>query len=225
MMIAYFLEIRTAADPSALHGQLASVIIPELVVLPEAQRICLYAPEQANDPYTQDETPPVATVQIDAASVGDLEAVLASAEFKAVLDAAGDGEMACEAFETIDYAIAGESSPQPRTAALSFNVRYYRPVTDEAAFNEFYLAHHPQILAHLPEIRNVLCYTPVDWNDTHNIPPSDCFLGNEVVFDSLDSFNAAMASDVRHRLREDYNAFPVRPGPNTHYAMLRQDFK
>ena len=164
-------------------------------------------------------------MQIDTATVADLETVLATGEFKALVEAGGNGELACEAFETIDYSIAGEDSPKPRTAPLSFNVRYYRPVADEAAFNEFYLAHHPQILAHLPEIRNVLCYTPVEWTDTHDIPPSDCFLGNEVVFDSLDSFNAAMASDVRHELRRDYNSFPVRPGPNTHYATLRRDFE
>ena len=36
---------------------------------------------------------------------------------------------------------------------------------------------------------------------------------------------AALASDVRIRLREDYHAFPIRPGPNTHYAMKRRDFR
>ena len=225
MTIAYFLEIRTAPDGTALHSALADKLIPDLLAQPETPRICLYAPEQAEDPYTQDENPPAATVQIDTASVEDLETILKTSEFKAILDAGKGGEIACEAFETIDYAVAGEESPKPRTAPLSFNVRYYRPVTDEAAFNEFYLTHHPQILTFLPEIRNVLCYTPVEWTDDHNIPPSDCFLGNEVVFDSLYSFNAAMASDVRHELRRDYNSFPVRSGPNTHYATQRQDFE
>ena len=55
--------------------------------------------------------------------------------------------------------------------------------------------------------------------------PVSAQIGNEVVFDSLDALNAALASDVRHRLREDYKSFPVKPGPNTHYAMQRVDFR
>ena len=40
-------------------------------------------------------------------------------------------------------------------------------------------------------------------------------------FDSVDALNAALKSDVRHRLREDYKRFPPFTGRNTHYAMTR----
>ena len=47
-------------------------------------------------------------------------------------------------------------------------------------------------------------------------------IGNEVVFDSLDGFNAAMKSDVRLLMREDFARFPPFSGPTTHFAMLRK---
>ena len=83
----------------------------------------------------------------------------------------------------------------------------------------------PPIMADMPGIRNVLCYVPATWSNSAPIPSSGCILGNEAVFDSLDALNTALASDVRHRLREDYKSFPVKPGPNTHYAMQRVDFR
>ncbi len=70
-----------------------------------------------------------------------------------------------------------------------------------------------------------MCYLPIAWTDSTNIAVADYLLGNEVVFDSLDDLNAALASDVRHELREDYKNFPPFYGTNTHYAMRRQRLK
>ena len=104
-------------------------------------------------------------------------------------------------------------------------VRYFAPVSDENLFRSNYLENHPPIMADMPGIRNVLCYVPATWSNSAPIPSSGCILGNEAVFDSLDALNTGLASDVRHRLREDYKSFPVKPGPNTHYAMQRVDFR
>jgi hypothetical protein len=46
-------------------------------------------------------------------------------------------------------------------------------------------------------------------------------LGNEVAFDSVDAFNAAMASPVRKELRAHFHSFPRFSGRNTHHPMLR----
>ena len=54
------------------------------------------------------------------------------------------------------------------------------------------------------------------------MPTSDCMLGNEVVFDSLAALNAALASEMRHELRRDYQGFPPFSGPVSHHAMLRE---
>jgi hypothetical protein len=47
-------------------------------------------------------------------------------------------------------------------------------------------------------------------------------IGNEVVFDDVGVFNAAMASPVREELRSHYRAFPRFTGANTHYPMIRR---
>jgi hypothetical protein len=47
-------------------------------------------------------------------------------------------------------------------------------------------------------------------------------IGNEVVFDDIGAFNAAMASPVREELRAHYRAFPRFTGANTHYPMTRR---
>lgn len=46
-------------------------------------------------------------------------------------------------------------------------------------------------------------------------------LGNEVTFDTIEAFNAAMASEQRHALRADFARFPRFTGRNTHYPMER----
>jgi hypothetical protein len=46
-------------------------------------------------------------------------------------------------------------------------------------------------------------------------------LGNEVTFDDVEAFNAAMASEQRLALRADFQRFPSFSGRNTHYPMQR----
>jgi hypothetical protein len=47
-------------------------------------------------------------------------------------------------------------------------------------------------------------------------------VGNEVVFDSPEAFNTAMASPVRHELRAHFKSFPKFTGKNTHFPMMRR---
>jgi hypothetical protein len=47
-------------------------------------------------------------------------------------------------------------------------------------------------------------------------------VGNEVVFDSPEAFNAAMTSPVRLELRAHFKSFPPFTGKNTHYPMMRR---
>jgi uncharacterized protein (TIGR02118 family) len=119
------------------------------------------------------------------------------------------------------FPVAGESEPAPLTAPVSYVVRYHRPAENEAGFIEHYVANHPPILGKFPNIRNVICYLPIGFDDPNGIESADYMLGNEVVFDSLEDLNAALQSPVRHELREDFKTFPSFAGANTHYAMIR----
>lgn len=128
-----------------------------------------------------------------------------------------------DVFETVHYPLPDHAEPPARTAPLSFVVRYYRPVDDQSAFVDFYTRHHPPLLARFPGIRNVLCYLPVDADLPDGVESSGSFLGNEVVFDDLDSLNRALASDVLDELKADGRRFAPF-GHNTHHAMRREDF-
>jgi hypothetical protein len=215
MTIAFFLTTDEAG--------FADELMPRLMRRPDVIAAALFTPDRAEDPYVDDGTAPALMLQIDVADRRALDALFADADIGGRIAAAGPSATA-DAFEVLSFPIAGSDDAPVRTAPMSFVVRYFAPVTDEKFFVEYYLENHPPIMADMPGIRNVLCYVPVDWTCPVGIPGSGCILGNEVVFDDLDALNAALASDVRHRLRDDYKSFPVKPGPNSHYAMQRRDF-
>jgi hypothetical protein len=227
MTHAFFLTINGSKDlADRVRETVERDIVPGLRARGEVKTVSLFTPETGqDDPYTSDDAPPRLMIQVDADDLDQMRPFLGNAELTRLLEDAPAGSVTCEAFRTTCQVIEGVAEPTRREAPLSFNVRYYAPIEDAERFVDFYLRHHPQILAELPGIRNVFCYVPVAWTNPTGIPVSNCILGNEVVFDSVDALNDALASDVRHRLREDYNAFPVRPGPNTHYAMRRRDFR
>lgn len=227
MTIAWFLMARTdPADGGAARDWAMAQLVPALKALPALGALDYFTPEESEDPYLDDGPGPAFMVQADFASVDALQTALSDHAVAGLLrDAEGrpkDIAFGHEALETQAFTVAGQSEPQPRTAPVSYVVRYHRPAENEAAFVAHYVDHHPAILGEFPGIRNVFCYLPVDWADPIGLPREDLMLGNEVVFDSVDALNAAMASDVRHRLRDDYKTFPAFTGRNTHHAMTRQ---
>jgi hypothetical protein len=198
-----------------------------LTIQPGVLSIDLFTAEKAHDPFNDDGNGPLLMVQVDFNGVDGLESLLASPAIQDSFLYHGEQLPAgCElvqgAYEVIEQAVGDNSEAQPRTAAFTYAVRYYRPAEDEKAFTDFYLSHHPQIEADFPNIRNAICYMPVTWNNPVPVPVEDIMIGNEVVFDSLADFNAAMKSDVRIRMRDDFANFPKFTGPSTHFPLSRQ---
>ena len=99
-------------------------------------------------------------------------------------------------------------------------VRYHKPAEDEAAFIRNYVDTHPPTLGKLPGIRAVMCYFP-QAIAAPGVQPADYMIGNEVAFDSVAAFNAAMQSPVRQELRRHFHEFPPFSGLNTHFPMNR----
>jgi uncharacterized protein (TIGR02118 family) len=228
MSIAYFITYSGAAEfgdavrtwlkgaPAALFGK-----------APGLESLDLYTPERAaHDPYLDDGAPPLAMLQAAFRRKEDLEAFLATPEFRATMVAPSPAPpdkvtFVHDAMEQRFYPAGDETEPGPLTAPVSYVVRYQRPADDEAAFVEHYVSHHPQIQARFPGIRSIMCYVPIEWHDPTPITPAGYLLGNEVVFDSADALEASLSSPVRHELREDFKTFPKFSGRNTHYAMRR----
>lgn len=187
----------------------------------------IFSPERSHDPYLDDGPGPLVMAHLYFDDVAALEAALASKTFPAAA-LKGDGapvaglSVAHEAMKAETFPVAGEAKPSPLTATLTYVVRYHRPAENEAKFIDHYVTHHPPILGEFPKIRNILCYRPIAWRDPTGIPHADYMLGNDVVFDSVDDLNAALKSDVRHKLRDDFKTFPPFSGRNTHYAMHRE---
>jgi hypothetical protein len=214
------------SDGDALRSWLKGAPLEGLKLMPGLRFLDLYEPaEPIGDPYLDDGAGPAATLMAGFDSVDAAQAATETVAFQAAcVERAGcpvDSTAAQEIMEMAFYPVEGETEPAPLTAPISYVVRYHRPAEDEALFVSHYVKHHPPLLGEFPAIRNVMCYLPVAWEDRVGLPPCDYMLGNEVVFDSLQDLSAAIKSDVRHKLRDDFNTFPPFTGENTHFPMRR----
>jgi uncharacterized protein (TIGR02118 family) len=193
--------------------------------LPGITAFDLYVPAtgRAQDPLVNNGLGPLFFMILEFSSMTTLEQAVRSHNFAAPLSKLSAGlELSADAMERRYFPVSGETAAKPLSAPFSYCVRYHRPAEDEARFVDFYLKNHPPLLAHLPEVRNVICYLPVLGFNPGGLPSADYMLGNEVVFDTIEAFNAAMASEQRRELRADFAQFPRFTGPNTHYPMSRK---
>lgn len=225
MTIAYFLHVDgPAGQEEKLQAWADGVFAPALNESAPAARIEAYAPQSVEDAYLGCESGKLLVVQADFTEPAGLEAAMANAavaDALAAMPGKDNSQVTTEAFRVRHFPLLDGSSP-PRRAPVSFVVRYYSPVAKAQAFRDHYFAHHPPIMARFPRIRNILCYSPIDWRDANRHMPTDSFLGNEIVFDSIEDLNAALASEVRQELRADYYHFPPHEGAASHHAMYRR---
>lgn len=208
--------------PSGLTGLVE--FIRHWAGLPELLFLDLYAPAAGStaDPYVDEGAAPSCLAKLAFPSLDALERASRGTRFKAGLAGLEKDVLSCTAMRRSEHAVAGADAPALLTAPFSYVVRYHRPAEDEPVFVRHYLDTHPLLLGRLPRIRNVLCYVPLAWRHPAGIPVADYMLGNEVVFDHSDDFNAAMASPLRHELRAHFRQFPPFSGRNTHYPMDRR---
>jgi hypothetical protein len=198
---------------------------PLWTALPGLSAVDLYQPVRGgtHDPFVSDGPGPLLMAMLQFPSKDKLEAGLSDPRFAQSIGKRPPGiAITGTSFERRFYPVAGAPNPGPLRAPFSYVVRYHHPAENVAEFVSHYVADHPPILGKLPEIRSVLCYLPLDQTAAAILPPADYMVGNEVVFDSPEAFNAAMASPVRLELRAHFKSFPPFTGKNTHYPMMRR---
>jgi hypothetical protein len=229
MSWTYEITLRGAPDRGAGLQRWLEADAQEIFAgLPGLACLDLYTPADgpAHDPYTNDGAGPLMMLMLDFATRDALAAAVAGGSVRAAGDAlAPDIDATGTAFERRFYPAGEDATPAPLRAPFSYVVRYHRPAGDEAAFVRNYLASHPPTEAKLPGIRSIMCYLPLDdvsAGAAARLPSAGYMIGNEVVFDDIGAFNAAMASPVRQELRAHYNAFPRFTGANTHYPTIRR---
>lgn len=166
----------------------------------------VFRPAPSQPDAFQDGEPPALVLQVEARALGPLHLLSARPEFREADDLG--------LFRALETPVAGEVAA--REAPLSFLVRYFGPMPDEAAFQAAYAERHPPILATFPGIRNVRVYLPLNEG-----PRAGIRLLNEVVFDDSAALERALASEVMAELRADSATLPPR-GRSAHHAMLRE---
>jgi len=227
MAISCFLTYRgEAQDTDTVFEAYLAGPASFLAEAPEALSVEIYAPASASDPLLGDEVPPLLVAQLRFATLARAERALASAAVSRAHDEFQDVPVSnwhadIEVMRGQVYPEAGEAKGDTTTVPVTYLVEYQRPADDEAVFIEYYCANHPPIMAELPEIRRLEIYTPVDWSNPLALDRADHMLMCDVSFNDVDALTAALHSDVRHRLREDYDTFPPFTGRVGHYPMRR----
>ena len=173
------------------------------------QKVHIYTPGRASDPYLNDGAPPPLVLQLYFDALPALEAALA----KPLLPARAVCEV--QAMLVRRFAV-----PQPRPDPLcTYLVAYEGRAEDADAWHAYYLEHHPPLMAKLPGIRELEIYTPVQWLCPPGWRRADCMQRNKVAFDSPEALTAALNSPVRKEMRADYTQLPPFSGRVTHYPM------
>ena len=172
------------------------------------QKVHVYTPGRAHDPFLNDGAAPALVLQLYFDSLS-------------LLEAACDGALHpiapnCEvqAMRVLPFKV-----PEPALPLCTYLVAYDGKAEDEAAWHAYYLANHPPLMARLPGIRELEVYLPVEWRSGPGWRRAHCMQRNKVGFDSAEALTAALNSPVRKEMRADYARLPAFSGRVTHYPM------
>jgi uncharacterized protein (TIGR02118 family) len=185
--------------------------IASLAAAPALQKLHVYTPDKAHDPFLNDGVPPPLVLQFYFES---LERIEASCD-GALQPLKGLCEV--QAMQVLPFKV-----PEAKTPQCTYLVAYEGKAEDEKAWHAHYLAHHPPLMARLPGIRELEIYLPVEWRSAPGWRRAGCMQRNKVAFDSAAALSAALDSPVRKEMRADFKAFPAYSGRITHYPMATQ---
>jgi hypothetical protein len=206
--------------------------------MPGLKQLVLHTPVPggAHDPYLKDESAPRCAMQFYFNEIDALEATLVTAgALHALFDVqrfASLGE--CLLTQQV-MAVRRFPVPQPRAeqsgqsghlddVRCTYLVSYEGQADDFNAWLGHYVDHHPQLMAQFPGIRQIEIYTRVDYRSGLPAARSVAMQRNKVVFDSPDALNVALASPVRHAMRDDFKQFPPFTGENFHFPMVSRSW-
>jgi hypothetical protein len=195
-----------------------------LRAIPKLDKALIHTATAFDDTIFKDGKPPELVLQLYFATLLDLEAVLADGGHLNVLTSRSE-------FPTITDAEVNQQAmmvrpfplPEPQTVLdnpyCTFLVSYEGEAEDLNAWLGHYLATHSTYLAKLPGIRELEVYTRLDWVSARAYPRVNFMQRNKVAFDSPEALTAALRSQIRNELRDDYQKFPPFTGPVNHFAM------
>ncbi len=230
MSVSLFLHCTgDIVDQGAFLRRLAAGPGRLLATVQGATSVEVYTPLEISDPMIDDGPGPPLVAQLRFAVLAAAETALRGQALPAALSAFGDvavrdWRVRYEVLLGRPIPGAGETDPATTAVPVCYLVRYQRPAADEPRFIDQYCRHHPPIMARLPDIRRCEIYTPLAWTGALPAARADHMLICDTSFETAAALEAALRSEVRARLREDYHALPPFEGPCTHFGMRRTRF-
>ncbi len=210
-MFRYVVVAPPGAAPVAPPDELAALA----GTAPGLAGLLVHTPAATSDPYLNDGAPPPVVLELDFPSIEALEAAVAPGGKLARLAAMLPAGTTQQAMLARRYPVPDAKGP----AACTYLVAYEGRAADEQAWLEYYLAHHPVIMARFPGIRAIEIGTRIDWMGGIGLKRATALQRNKVVFDDAAALTAALNSPVRHEMRADFKNFPPYEGPITHFPM------
>lgn len=225
-MFSWFAFFRHADDGARLPAAELDLIAGELHTIAGVRQARLFTPPPAGTahPFPDDEPPPILALQLHFVTIGEMEAALCTDGALTRIVALpnlrhatpGHQAMVARPFPVPD---ARQRTPSGE-APCSYLVHYPGVAEDPIAWHMHYLAHHPQLMAGFPGVREIEIYSRLDWLSALPWPRLDAFQRNKLVFDSPAALSAALLSPTIRDMRADYHRFPPFSGGNVHYPMV-----
>jgi hypothetical protein len=220
-------ELRIAADD-------LTRVVDIVAALPRLRRGLVFTPESTRDRYTtvHDGPSPQLVLELYFDRLDQLEAVLARDGYLQVL-AQPQTLPSLAGVEVTQQAMVARPFPVPDPAfktepggyPCTYLVHYVGEAEDLNVWNDYYLRHHPQVMARFPGIREIEVCTRVDWCGFLPWRRVDYMQRNKVVFDSPAALTAALNSPVREEMRADFKLFPPFSGENAHFPVATREIR
>ena len=235
MSFAYFASFYDDRQPDMRISPAELARVVEIVTAtPSLRRGLVFTPEATNDPYkTPNDGPsPQLALELYFDRVDQLEDALARDGHLQKLASAG-ALPSLAAADVKQQAMVARPFPVPDPAFRSapgqlpctYLVHYAGKAEDLNVWTDYYLRHHPQVMARFPGIREIEVCTRLDWCGFLPWPRVDYMQRNKVVFDSPAALTAALNSPVRDEMRADYKKFPPFVDDNVHYPLATLEIR
>jgi hypothetical protein len=215
---------RKPGEPAAITRVELAALLPSMA---DWRSVVLHTPVAGGTHDSESESePPCFTIQFYFDELSNLEATLRSdGALAALLDPRRFPRLeACvlthQAMAVRRFAVPVPGNAQPGETGCSDLASYDGPAEDFNAWIDRYIVTHPPIMTRLPGVRAIEIYTRLDYRCELPMSRSYAMQRNKMVFDSVDTLNAALASPVHDELRDNAGRFPPFSGAVRQFPMM-----
>lgn len=234
MSFAYFATFYDSRRPDLrISGPELARVVEIVSTTPHLRRGLIFTPETGvGRYYPNDEAPPHLALELYFERIDHLEDAIARDGHLQQLAMPGALPSLSEA-DVKQQAMVARPFPVPDSTFRSgpdqppctYLVHYPGTAEDLNVWTDYYVRHHPQVMARFPGIREIEVCTRVDWCGFLPWPRVDYMQRNKVVFDDTAALIAALNSPTREEMSADFRKFPPFVGGNVHYPLATLEIR